>query len=470
MSISNYAFLSIVLAQTPDEPRAQTGSGDYMDLLEHVRSSIALTHAQELGAALDDENAAQTLRTLILKYTTEYMAGADYDRDALAERIFQDMAGMGVLTRYLRDPTIEEININAYNFIELLRSTGTEYLYDKDAFPSPEAALDIVRRMVRMGGKLLDAQTPRVDSFIGSSTRISASIPPVVSKDCGVTASIRKQSRTRITREMLLEAGTASPEMLDFLALCLCNHTSIGIAGSTGSGKSSLENYLLDQYITCNEDYNNRVLTIEDTQELNPLRYDAHNDRPARVIAMYTSEAPVKVNMFDLTKDALRYHPQLIVPAEVRDGAVYEAMSAGRTGHTILTSFHADSAGDSYNRLVSLCHMADIHQTDEVLLSECIRAWPIIVFVKQLKDNTRKIMEVFEATGQQDGHVVGNTLYRFNVGETIRDGRGHVTKVCGEHVRTGCISPRLYSFLRDNGASDRELLALFPDAKPEDGA
>lgn len=468
MSISTYEFLSIVLAQRGNEPKVVTNSADYMGVLESIRSSIALNHAQELGAALDDVNAVQTLKTLILKYTTEYMAGIDYDRDGLVERIYQDMAGMGVLTRYLQDPTVEEININAYNFLEILRPTGTEYLYDDDAFASPEAALDIVKRMVRMGGKILDAQTPRVDSFIGSSTRISASIPPLISKACGVSGSIRKQSKSRITREMLIEAGTASPEMLDFMTMCLCNHTSIGIAGSTGSGKSSLENFCVNEYITHNEDYNNRVLTIEDTQELNPVKYDVENDRPARVVSMYTSEAPAKVNMFDLTKDALRYHPQLIVPAEVRDGAVYEAMSAGRTGHTILTSFHADSARDSYNRLVSLCHMAEIRQTDEVLMSECIKAWPIIVFVKQLKDNTRKVMEIFEATGHKDGRVLGNTLYRFNVGDTIRDGRGHVTKVHGEHTRMGCISPRLYTYMRDNGASDHDIKALFPDAKPEE--
>ena len=264
MSISTYEFLSIVLAQRGNEPKVATNSADYMGVLESVRSSIALEHSQELGAALDDVNAVQTLKTLILKYTTEYMAGIDYDRDGLVERIYQDMAGMGVLTRYLQDPTVEEININAYNFLEILRPTGTEYLYDDDAFASPEAALDIVKRMVRMGGKILDAQTPRVDSFIGSSTRISASIPPLISKACGVSGSIRKQSKSRITREMLIEAGTASPEMLDFMTMCLCNHTSIGIAGSTGSGKSSLENFCVNEYITHNEDYNNRVLTIED--------------------------------------------------------------------------------------------------------------------------------------------------------------------------------------------------------------
>ena len=99
---------------------------------------------------------------------------------------------------------------------------------------------------------------------------------------------------------------------------------------------------------------------------------------------------------------------------------------------------------------------------DYVLL-DCINAWPIIVFTKQLKDNTRKIMEIFEATGQKDGRVVGHTLYRFHVEDTIRDGRGNVTKVIGHHARVGCISPELYFRLRDNGVSEQEVKRLFPD-------
>lgn len=470
MSITTYEFLSILQAQNYEQPKVETNSADYLGVLEHVRSCIALNHATELGAALNDAAAVQTLKVLILKYTTEYMAGIDYDRDGLVERIYQDMAGLGILTRYLQDPTIEEININAYNQVEIVRPTGTDFLYDNDAFASPEAALDIVKRMIRMGGKLLDAQTPQVDSFIGSSTRISATIPPIVPAELGVTASIRKQNKTRITREMLINAGTATADMLDFLTLCLCNKTSVGIAGGTGSGKSSLQSYLINEYITQNEDYNNRVYLIEDTQELNLIKYDVENNRPARVIPNLTQEAPVKVTMFDLTKGALRYHPALIVPAEVRDGAVYQAMSAGQTGHTILTSFHADSARDSYRRLVSLCHMADVNQSDEILMTDCVDAWPIIVFAKQLKDNTRKIMEIFEATGQKDGKVVGHTLYKFNVEDTIRDGRGHITKVIGRHCRMGTISPRLYSRLRDNGAPEQLLQRLFPGAVGEEVA
>ena len=154
MSISTYEFLAILQARSRKAAKVETNAADYLDLLEAVRSSIALHHASELGAALDDASAVQTLKSLILKYTTENLAGSDYDRNALVERIYQDMAGLGVLTKYLQDPGVEEININSYNFIEIIRPTGTEYLYGNDAFASPEAARDIVKRMIRMGGKL----------------------------------------------------------------------------------------------------------------------------------------------------------------------------------------------------------------------------------------------------------------------------------------------------------------------------
>ena len=49
-------------------------------------------------------------------------------------------------------------------------------------------------------------------------------------------------------------------------------------------------------------------------------------------------------------------------------------------------------------------------------------------------------------------------------------GRGHVTKVIGNHTRTGCISPRLYSRLRDNGAPEQLLQRLFPGAVGEEVA
>ncbi|NCB52948.1 MAG: CpaF family protein, partial [Clostridia bacterium] len=421
MSITAYEYLSILQATADMSEQTQENGGiNYQELLENVRAVIAEKHSKELSSALGSADAAKALKTLILKYCVDVLAGKEFDQDKLVERIYQDMAGLGVLTDYLYDSNVEEINVNGYNVIEIDYPDHIKYLYDREAFPTPTAALDIIKRMVRMGGMILDAQTPRVDSYTGNGTRISAMIPPVVPQDRGVIASIRKQNRNEITRQELLDSGSASADMLDFLTLCLCNGISVGLAGGTGSGKTTDQAYLLNEYIRRNEDYNNRVFIIEDSRELNLIDFDKENNRPARVLYTVTKDPPNPITMLDLIVSSLRFHPSLIVPAEVRDAAAWEAANAGQTGHTILTAFHADGARDAYRRLVSMCHSAQTGLSDELLLEMCVGAWPIMVFKKQLKDNSRKYMEVFEATGAESGKLQGRMLYRFVISETER--------------------------------------------------
>lgn len=462
MNGSTFEFLSIMQA-TESEAAYAKKKVEYATLLEAVRKKIAQTHSGELAAALDDANAAEVLKTLILKYVAEELAGTDFDREEMVERIFHDMAGLGILTAYLLDQNVEEININRFDKIEINTNKGTTILTGKDAYDTPEMALDVVKRMVRIGGGLLDAQCPAIDSFIGSGTRITAMIPPLVPSEAGVSASIRKQVRSRITREQLVSSGSATEDMLDFLVCCLCYGVSIGVAGGTGSGKSTLMNFLLNEYIRTNDDYNSRIYVIEDSRELNLLDYEEKNQRPSRVIYTVTQSGAKPVTMLDLIIKSLRFDPAIIVPAEVRDGAAFQAASAGQTGHTILTSFHADGAEDAYKRLLTLCNMAGNDLTDSRIMDMCVDAWPIVIFQKQLRDNSRKVMEVFEATGHDNCHVQGNMLFRFVTEKTERDATGKIVKVHGHHEQTGSISPALFRRLSDSGAPEELLNRLFPN-------
>lgn len=463
MSITAYEYLSI-LQTTESNGDAKTHDFDYLTLLEKIRTTIAERHSKELAAALDSHAAAKTLKALILQYCVEFLAGKGFEQETLVEKIYLDMAGLGLLTEYLQDESVEEINLNGFDTVEIIYPDRTKFLYGTEAFPTPTAALDIVKRMVRMGGMILDAQAPKVDSYIGDGTRISAMIPPAVPPERGVVVSIRKQSRSSISRVQLFESGSVSADMLDFLTLCLCNGISVGLAGGTGSGKTTDQAFLLNEYIKSNDDYNNRVYIIEDSRELNLIGFDHLHERPARVIYTTTKPVPNPITMRDHIINALRYHPKLIVPAEVRDGAAYEAASAGQTGHTILTAFHADNAEEAYARLVSMCHFANTGLSDERLLEMCVGAWPIMVYKKQLKDNSRKYMEVFEATGVKNGKLCGTMLYRFVISENERDEHGQIVKVHGEHLRVGSISAKLYNRLKDNGVEERALNRLFSDA------
>lgn len=463
MGASVYEFLSVLHASTV-VAEADNTTINYQNVLEHVRTTIAQFHAAELSAVLDNDQSSSELKKYIARYVSEYLTGFEFSLEPLVDQIYEDMTSMGILTKWLRDPEVEEININGYQTIEIVKNDKTIYLTGENAFPSAEIALALVKRMVYMGGMLLDAQTPHIDSDIGAGTRISAMIPPLVPKDQGVNASIRKQNKNRITQEQYIADEVATPEMLLFLVLCICYGVSLGLTGGTYSGKTTLLSYLLNEYIRLNDDHNNRIYIIEDSREIKLIEYDKEHDRPARVIYTMTKKGPNPVTMNDLIINALRFNPKIIVPSEVREGdACFSSMSAGQTGHNILTCWHADNSRDAYARIVGMCQISNGNIPDSQLYRMATKTWPIVINLEKMKDRSRKILEIFEATGYENGEVQGQMIYQFVIDETERDATGQVVKVHGSHQRVGVISDRLYRRLRDNGAPLNLLHRLFPE-------
>jgi pilus assembly protein CpaF len=66
-------------------------------------------------------------------------------------------------------------------------------------------------------------------------------------------------------------------------------------------------------------------------------------------------------------------------------------------------------------------------------------------------------MEIFEATGVQNGEVTGSTLYRYVVDHYERDKTGRITKAVGSHQRLGSISPALAERLLVGGVLQKEI-------------
>lgn len=442
------------------DTQAGTGgnAGSYEEFLEWIRKQITDHHSGELAKAIGSEEAASTLRTLIAKYISSAEQNAIPAGMALQElidTIYQDMAGLGVLTELLKDPDVEEININGFRpgGIEVIRSKGLEFL--KQGFPSADAALNTIKKMVRMGGQTLDASNPVVDSDLGDGvTRISAYIPPVARKEDGVIASIRRQRLLPVTREDYITNGMVTAEMLDFLTCCVINGCSVSFAGGMGSGKTTDLTFLLNQYLRENSDPNNRVMVIGDTDEVRTITWDEKHNRPARVIYGLTSPSPVKKTMRDLVKEALRQNAHVIAPMECRDAAAYDVVDAGQTGQVIVTTFHGMSAKNAYMRLLSLCQMANTGLSENTLMEYIITALPIMVFKKMEKDGSRKFMEIFEATGHSGGAVTGQILFKYKKDLTDYDETGEVKKVHGHFEKINNISDNLRERLEDNGGRE----------------
>lgn len=233
-------------------------------------------------------------------------------------------------------------------------------------------------------------------------------------------------------RENVIAWETATVEELDFLSLCANNGVSVAIAGATGAGKTADMGLLLSSVTS-----DRRIVIIEDTREL----YLHGEDMD--VTYMQTKEAPNEVTMLDLLKLSLRLHPEMLVPAEMRGAEALTVQEAGRTGHTIVSTLHANSARAAYDRILTMCLQAGTKLSEERLLKNIVEAFPVMVFKMRLPDGTRKYVEIFEATGVKDGALLGNTLFKYKVSHHERDATGMIIKTHGRHCRVGAISDKL---------------------------
>ena len=430
-------------------------SSTYKEVLDKIRHVISQNHSAELINVMYSDEAKEKLKNLIVRYLNQNKLSVAECRNIseLADKIYEDMAGFGVLSKYLTDTTVEEININAWNSIEVIYPDKIVML--DETFISADDCMDKIKKMVWLGGSIIDGSNPMVDSFIGEGIRISAIIPPCVDRKTGGVASIRRQKKNIITRKLMIEYGSATDEELDFLSLCVNNGVSLAIAGSTGSGKTTDLGFLIECL-----DHEKRIYTIEDTRELNIAKINDKGCMINRVVQTVTKDGTNPITMDALLKEALRFHPNVIIPAEMRGGEALTAVEAGRTGHTIISTLHANSAIDAYNRILSMCVSTGVRLSENKLLEFILEAMPLILFKRQLPDGRRVYDEIFEGQKVENGRVIGKTLYKYEIMENVYDTEGNILKVVGRHQQVNKMSPELLARLKYGGASE-EMLRRF---------
>ena len=218
----------------------------YEQILEDVQRYFAENHA--VAIAGEGDKGGELLQELMTQYLVKrpvHCRGPVHRR--MVERLYEDMAGYSFLKKWIYlTPGVEEVNINAYNDIEVIMNSGRSVKIP-EKFSSPQHAIDVVRRMLSSCGMILDDTMPSVVGYLDKNIRISVDKTPIVDPDVGLNASIRIVNQQTVSKEKLLESGSATSEMLEFLTACIRYGVSVCIAGSTGSGKTTIMAWLLSQ-------------------------------------------------------------------------------------------------------------------------------------------------------------------------------------------------------------------------------
>ena len=220
-----------------------------------------------------------------------------------------------------------------------------------------------------------------------------------------------------MTMDKLVEIGSVTMEVADFLKNLVVAGYNIIISGGTGAGKTTFLN-ALSGYIPADE----RIVTIEDSAELQLAGIDNLVSLEARSANVEGENA---VSIRDLIKTSLRMRPSRTIVGEVRDAAAIDMLTAMNTGHDgSLSTGHANSARDMLTRLETMVLMgADMPVL--AIRQQIASAVDIVVQLGRLRDRSRRCIEISEVTGLEGGEFVMNKLYEFHESNMGKD-RGRV--------------------------------------------
>ncbi len=386
-------------------------------LIEVVSRELDGTH---LPAGEKGEGEVVRLVEKALKDVEGYDRLATFERQRLVHQIVDEIIGFGPIQPLLADPEISEIMIAGPGQVYVERDGRLE---DTEIhFADEEHLMRIIHRILSPLGRRVDNAHLMADARLPDGSRVNIAIPPVAVD--GPVVTIRKFLESKLTMEQIINLGTLTPHMAEFLEACVISRLNILITGNTSSGKTTLLN-ILTGAIPGNE----RIITIEDAAELNL--------KQKYLVRMETRMPSVDgeggVSTRDLVRNALRMRPDRIVVGEVRSGEALDMLQAMNTGHDgSLTTLHSNSPRDAISRLETMAMMAGLEMPLIALRTQIAAAIDLIVHMERLSDGTRKVTRITEVPRMEGDIVTLSDIFLFR-----QTGIGEGGKVQGEMEATG---------------------------------
>jgi pilus assembly protein CpaF len=381
-----------------------------------LRGRLHFKVVEELGPTLYDRgmsDAELRLRVLeMLEWAVDQEQGlplTSADRRALLNEIASDVLGYGPIDPLLNDPEVTEVMANGP--YDIYYEKSGRILRSDVKFVDEVHLRRIIDKIVGQIGRRVDEATPMVDARLPDGSRVNAIIAPLAIG--GPFLTIRKFAVDPYQEADLINFGTLTQRVADFLRACVRGRLNVLISGGTGSGKTTTLN-VVSAYIPGDE----RIITVEDAAELQ--LHQEHvltlESRPANI------EGQGSVTIRDLVKNTLRMRPDRIVVGEVRDAAALDMLQAMNTGHDgSLTTVHSNSPRDTLSRIETMVLMAGFDLPVRAIREQISSAVDLIVHVSRLKDGTRRITHVTEVEGMEGEIITLQDLFLFDFGMGVDD-------------------------------------------------
>jgi pilus assembly protein CpaF len=330
---------------------------------------------------------------------------ADYDERSLtsslppvadqvhaARFLYDAVAGLGPLQRYLDDPRVEEIWINEPGRVFIAREGRSELT---NTILTAAQVRELVERMLKSSGRRVDLSTPFVDAMLADGSRLHVVIPDITRRHWAV--NIRKFVLRAHSLDELVALGTLSVQAARFLEATVVAGLNVLVAGGTQAGKTTLLNCLAAA-IPPRE----RVVTAEEVFELKIPLPDVVSMQTRQPNLEGTGEIPLR----RLVKEALRMRPSRIIVGEVRQAECLDLLIALNSGLPGMCTIHANSAREAVIKMCTLPLLAGENVSHNFVVPTVASSIDIVVHVRTDADGRRRVTEVVAVPGRVEGDVV----------------------------------------------------------------
>lgn len=330
-----YIYEVYEISLTPEEEKI------YREIRDHIVWELKPIASIDVDIAKEIRRIA---RRIIKEFQIRFTKTPGLSWSKIGYYIERDIIGYGVLDPIFRDRHIEDISCNGPKRPVYVWHRKYESIPTNVEFQSAEELDEYILKLAHMAGKHISVAYPILDAILPGGHRLAATFRKEVST-AGSTFTIRKFSESPITIVDMITYNTISPEMAAYFWLAMDYKMTTLILGVTGAGKTSTLNALAT---LLRPTY--KIVTIEDTPE---IRIPHENwvqlvSRPS-----YIGSGVGEVSLFHLVKLSLRYRPDVIVVGEVRGEEAYVLFQAIATGHSGMTTLHAENIDSAVKRLTS---------------------------------------------------------------------------------------------------------------------
>ncbi len=348
---------------------------------------------------IDPVRDRPALERLVAEALTDYTERAALgvvpalaDTHAAVRSVVDALAGLGPLQKYLDDPEVEEIWINAPAQVFVARAGVPELT---TTILTAEQVRDLVERMLKASGRRLDLSSPFVDAVLPGGERLHVVIPDITRRHWAV--NIRKHLVRARHLEDMVRLGALTQHTAAFLDAAVRAGLNVLVAGAVAAGKTTMLNALAGSIPS-----GQRVITCEEVFELNlPVR---------DVVAMQCRQASLEgtgeIPLRRLVKESLRMRPDRIVIGEVREAESFDMLVALNAGVPGMGTIHANSAREAVTKMCTLPLLAGENVTDRFVVPTVASAIDVVVHLGVRPDGVRQVREIVAVTGRvEEGRV-----------------------------------------------------------------